>query len=364
MLAYNACYPPSSSAQSQKSLMGALLLLAALACCFTAPAMAQQSSITVVSFGGTTQRTLEQTLFVPFAQASGIRVVPSEYNGELAKIKSMVDSKSVVWHVVQAEGPEILRYCEEGLFERLDWDAISDTALLMDDAARECGSAVYTWGIALSWDASRLKTAPTGWADFWDTEKFPGKRGLRKRAIYNLEFALMADGVPLSEVYQVLATKAGQDRAFAKLDQLKPHIQWWEAGAQPPQWLAAGDVVMSSAYNARIANAQKEGYQLDLTWNGGMYGMDYWAIPKGAANQQAARDFIAFALRQDIQLEFSEIVPHGPTNLSAIEKLSAEAAHWIPNSTENLKQVLAIGDEFWSDHGEELDARFIAWLAQ
>jgi len=137
MLAYNACYPPSSSAQSQKSLMGALLLLAALACCFTAPAMAQQSSITVVSFGGTTQRTLEQTLFVPFAQASGIRVVPSEYNGELAKIKSMVDSKSVVWHVVQAEGPEILRYCEEGLFERLDWDAISDTALLMDDAARE-----------------------------------------------------------------------------------------------------------------------------------------------------------------------------------------------------------------------------------
>jgi len=363
MLAYNACYPPSSSAQSQKSRMGALLL-AALACCFTAPAMAQQSSITVVSFGGTTQRTLEQTLFVPFAQASGIRVVPSEYNGELAKIKSMVDSKSVVWHVVQAEGPEILRYCEEGLFERLDWDAISDTALLMDDAARECGSAVYTWGIALSWDASRLKTAPTGWADFWDTEKFPGKRGLRKRAIYNLEFALMADGVPLSEVYQVLATKAGQDRAFAKIDQLKPYIQWWEAGAQPPQWLAAGDVVMSSAYNARIANAQKEGYQLDLTWNGGMYGMDYWAIPKGAANQQAARDFIAFALRPDIQLEFSEIVPHGPTNLSAIEKLSAEAAHWIPNSTENLKQVLAIGDEFWSDHGEELDARFIAWLAQ
>jgi len=126
----------------------------------------------------------------------------------------------------------------------------------------------------------------------------------------------------------------------------------------------AGDVVMSSAYNARIANAQKEGYHLDLTWNGGMYGMDYWAIPKGAANQQAARDFIAFALRPEIQLAFSEIVPHGPTNLNAIEKLSAEAAHWIPNSTENLKQVLAIGDEFWSDHGEELDARFIAWLAQ
>jgi len=343
-------------------------LISALAFTFlllpAAPVYAQENSITVVSYGGAAKRAKEQWLFPPFTEASGVRVISSEYNGELAKIKAMVDSKSVVWNIVQAEGPDILRYCDEGLFERLDWENISDTSLLMEDAARECGSAVYTWGVALSWNSERLKNAPTGWADFWDTEKFPGKRGLRKRAIYNLEFALMADGVPISQVYPVLATKAGQDRAFAKLDQLKPHIQWWEAGAQPPQWLVAGDVVMSSAYNARIANAQKEGYSLDLTWNGGMYGMDYWAIPKGAANQQAARDFIAFALRPDIQLAFSEIVPHGPTNLSAIEKLSAEAAHWIPNSTENLKQVLAIGDEFWADHGEELDARFIAWLAQ
>jgi len=330
----------------------------------TTAVMAQESSITVVSYGGAAKRAKEKWLFPPFTEASGVRVISSEYNGELAKIKSMVDSNSVVWNIVQAEGPDILRYCDEGLFERLDWDTISDTGLLMDDAARECGSAVYTWGIALSWNAERLKTAPIGWADFWDVEKIPGKRGLRKRAIYNLEFALMADGVPVSEVYQVLATKAGQDRAFAKLDQLKAHIQWWEAGAQPPQWLAAGDVVMATAYSGRIAGAHKEGYKLDLTWNGGMYGMDYWAIPKGAPNQQAARDFIAFAVRPEIQQQLSENLPYGPTNLQAAASLPEELAHWIPNSPQNLKVALAIGDEFWSDHGEELEERFIAWSAQ
>jgi len=329
-----------------------------------APVLAQESSITVVSYGGAAKRAKEKWLFPPFTEASGVRVISSEYNGELAKIKSMVDSNSVVWNIVQAEGPDILRYCDEGLFERLDWSTISDTRLLMDDAARECGSAVYTWGIALSWNADRLKTAPTGWADFWDVDKIPGKRALRKRAIYNLEFALLADGVPVSEVYQVLATKAGQDRAFAKLDKLKAHIQWWEAGAQPPQWLAAGDVVMASSYSGRIAEAYKEGYKLDLTWNGGMYGMDYWAIPKGAPNQQAARDFIAFAVRPQIQQQLSENLPYGPTNLQAAANLPEELAHWIPNSPQNLKVALAIGDEFWSDHGEELEERFIAWSAQ
>jgi len=328
------------------------------------PAVAQESSITVVSYGGAAKRAKEKWLFPPFTEASGVRVISSEYNGELAKIKSMVDSNSVVWNIVQAEGPDILRYCDEGLFERLDWSAISDTSLLMNDAARECGSAVYTWGIALSWNADRLKTAPTGWADFWDVDKIPGKRALRKRAIYNLEFALIADGVPVSEVYQVLATKEGQDRAFAKLDQLKAHIQWWEAGAQPPQWLAAGDVVMASAYSGRIAEAHKDGYKLDLTWNGGMYGMDYWSIPKGAPNQQAARDFIAFAVRPEIQQQLSENLPYGPTNLEAAANLPEELAHWIPNSPQNLKVALAIGDEFWSDHGEELEERFIAWSAQ
>ncbi|WP_187172480.1 extracellular solute-binding protein, partial [Enterococcus faecium] len=132
---------------------------------------------------------------------------------------------------------------------------------------------------------------PKGWADFWDVKTFPGKRGMRKGARYNLEFALMADGVPVKDVYKVLATKDGQNRAFKKLDQLKPNIQWWEAGAQPPQFLVAGDVVMSTAFNGRIDAAQREGKNLKVVWNGSIYDLDYWAIPKGSPNKALAEQY-------------------------------------------------------------------------
>ena len=124
-------------------------------------------------------------------------------------------------------------------------------------------------------------------------DKFPGKRGLRKSAKYTLEFALLADGVPTSDVYKVLATPAGVDRAFAKLDKLKANIQWWEAGAQPPQLLASGDLVMSAAYNGRISAAQVEGKNLKVVWNGSIYDVDSWAIPKGSPNKAEALKFMA-----------------------------------------------------------------------
>src|SRR3989344_4878589 len=73
-------------------------------------------------------------------------------------------------------------------------------------------------------EQAKVKATPTSWADFWDTKKIPGKRGMRKGARYNLEFALMADGVKPADVYKVLATKDGADRAFKKLTELKPNI--------------------------------------------------------------------------------------------------------------------------------------------
>ena len=158
----------------------------------------------------------------------------------------------------------------------------------------------------MAYNGDKLKDGPKTWADFCDTKKFAGKRGMRKGARYNLEFALMADGVKSADVYKVLATKAGADRAFKKLTELKPSIQWWEAGAQPPQFLVAGDVVMSTAYNGRIDAANREGKNLKITWTGGIYDLDYWAIPKGTPNKDASLKFIAFASTPEAQAEYAK----------------------------------------------------------
>src|SRR5690606_21058132 len=160
---------------------------------------------------------------------------------------------------------------EEGLFETMHPDLLGNAEQYLPNVITECGVATYVWSMVLAYDAKRLAEAPSSWADFWDVKKFPGKRGLRKSAKYTLEAALLADGVARKDLYKVLGTAEGVSRAFAKLDEIKPYIQWWEAGAQPPQWLVAGDVVMSAAYNGRVAVAQREGASLSIVWDGSLY---------------------------------------------------------------------------------------------
>ena len=196
-------------------------------------------------------------------------------------------------------------------------------------------------------------------------KKNPGKRGLRKTAKYTLEAALLADGVAAKDIYSVLATPAGVDRAFKKLDELKPYIQWWEAGAQAPQYLISGDVVMSAAYNGRITNARNEGNKdLEIVWNGGLYEMEYWGIPKGSPNKAEAMKFIASTLQPERQVEYSKLIPYGPTRKSANALVSAELATVLPSSEQNIKKAAAIDPAFWLDHGEELERRFNAWAAK
>jgi putative spermidine/putrescine transport system substrate-binding protein len=216
----------------------------------------------------------------------------------------------------------------------------------------------------MAYNADKIKVAPQGWADFWDVKKYPGKRGLRKGAKYTLEFALQADGVKPADVYKLLATKAGVDRAFKKLDQLKPNIQWWEAGAQPPQFLASGDVVMSSAYNGRIDTAQKEGKNLKVVWTGSVYDVDSWAVPKGSPKLKEAMDFIKHASQPENQAVYSNKIAYGPTNLKAIQKVDPKSAANLPTWPANLKNALALDVNFWVEHGEELEERFNAWAAR
>jgi len=213
----------------------------------------------------------------------------------------------------------------------------------------------------MAYNGDKLKDGPKAWADFWDVKKFPGKRGMRKGARYNLEFALMADGVKPADVYKVLATKDGAARAFKKLSELKPNIQWWEAGAQPPQFLVAGDVVMTTVYNGRIDAANREGKNLKIDWTGGIYDLDYWVIPKGTPNKDAALKFIAFASTPEAQAEYAKNIAYGPTNNKALAKLDPKVLDNLPTSPANAKEALQFNLKFWADQGEDLEKRFAAW---
>jgi putative spermidine/putrescine transport system substrate-binding protein len=339
------------------------LVVTAVTVLLALPALAQQQ-LTVVNFGGANAAAQKKAYFEPFARSGAAKIVQVEYNGEQAKIKAMVESKKVSWDVVEVEGPDISRGCDEGLFEKLDWSKVGDKADFESAAVTECGVGTFVWSTVLAYDGDKIKSPPTGWADFWDLKKYPGKRGLRKGARYNLEFALIADGVPVADVYKVLATPSGADRAFKKLTELKPHIQWWEAGAQAPQFLVAGDVAMASAYNGRIDAAQREGKNLEITWAGSIYDLDYWAIPKGSPNKDLAYKFVAYATSPDAQANYAREIAYGPTNTKALSMIDAKVLAMLPTAPANAKDALKFGVPFWADQGEALEKRFAAWATQ
>jgi putative spermidine/putrescine transport system substrate-binding protein len=338
-------------------------ILVAAAIAASLPVMAQ-STLTVVNFGGANGAAQKKAYFEPFEKTGAGKVVAVEYNGEQAKIKAMVEAKKVTWDVVEVESPDLNRGCDEGLFEKLDWSKVGNKADFQKAAVHECGVGTFVWSTVMAYNADKIKNAPTSWADFWDTKKYAGKRGMRKGARYNLEFALMADGVKPADVYKVLATKAGADRAFAKLTALKPNIQWWEAGAQPPQFLVAGDVAMTTAYNGRIDAAQREGKNLQISWTGGIYDLDFWVMPKGTPNKDLAHKFIAMASSPAAQAEYAKNISYGPTNNKALALLDAKVLNLLPTSAANSKNALQFNIGFWSDQGEALEKRFSAWAAQ
>jgi putative spermidine/putrescine transport system substrate-binding protein len=322
--------------------------------------------LTVTSWGGAYTKSQEKAFLEPFAKATGATVLQDEWSGETAKIKAMVETKQVTWDVVDIEPGHALQGCDEGWLEKVDYSALGGKEAFVDGAAMDCAVGTIVFGTIYAYDASKFPNGgPKTMADLWDVKKFPGPRALRKSPKTTLEFALIADGVSPKDVYKVLGTKAGVDRAFKKLDEIKPHVKvWWTAGAQPPQLLADGEVAMTTAWNGRIFDAVKNsGKNFKIVWDG--QGMDFnlWGMPKGSKNAAVAKKFVAFTVQPDVMAQQSKFISYGPTLKAAIAKVPKDILADLPTAPENARNAFVVSSEFWADHDEELTERFNKWLA-
>jgi putative spermidine/putrescine transport system substrate-binding protein len=343
--------------------MAATIIGAGLLAAGAGPASARD--LTVVSWGGTYQDAQREIYFKPFAKLTGKPLLDESWDGGIGVVTAKVKAGSPNWDVVQVEAEELALGCSDGLYEKIDWSKLGGKDGFLPSAVNECGVGAIVWSTALSYDADKLKDGPKSWADFWDTKKFPGKRSLRKSAKYALEFALMADGVEPAKVYDVLATPAGVDRAFKKLDEIKSSIVWWESGAQPLQLLSSGEVVMAAAYNGRITGINKtEKKHFKVVWPGSIYAVDSWVILKGAENKDAGMDFITFASKPENQVKLPQYVAYGLPVKEAAKMVPADQQADLPTAPENLAQAIPINVDFWVDNSEALTKRFNAWLAQ
>lgn len=323
-----------------------------------------EGSISVMSFGGAYQEAQRKAVFETYTATTGIKVDEQEYGGEIAKIAAMIESGNTTVDVVDVDAPTLLQGCDEGIFEKIDWTKIGDRGDWLQGTSSDCGVGTIVYSTALAYNAATLKDGPKVIADLFDTAKFPGKRGLWKNPATNLEFALLADGVPADKVYETLSTPEGVDRAFAKLDTIKKDIVWWEKGAQAPQLLASGEVVMTTAWNGRIYNANKEGQNFKIVWDNQILDSNYWVIPKGAKNPEASLAFIKYAVEPKVLAGTTKYIPYGPVRKSAAEFVTPEDAANLPTSPANMTVALTLDNAFWADNGDEIRKRFTTWLAQ
>lgn len=343
-----------------RTLLAIAAVLAPSFASLAPPAMARD--LTVVERGTTMAQATQKVLVAPFIAATGIAVSQQSWEGDADKLAAALKGAGTSWDLIQVNGAELLIGCAGGQFEKLDWSQVGGKDHYLPQAVSDCGVGLTVTNLTLSWDRDKFPGTPT-WADFWDVAKFPAKRGLRRDVVGNLEIALMADGVAPTDVYKVLGTNDGVDRAFRKLDQLKPYIVWWRTEAEAGKILGSGDVLMTSAPSDQIVrDIQATHRNFGIQWSDSLYDVLSWAMIKGSPNLRHATQFLYFAGTPAIEGRLVELFGLGGLAKGANDGLPPNLLAVSPTSPANLKSGLQIDAGFWHDNLAKLRPRFEAWL--
>lgn len=332
-------------------------LLAPLAALLLAATPATARDLTIVAGGGALQDHMRSTLFATF---QGGPVVDTAYDYNVGPIRAMVQARNVTWDVVMVEAPDLVRGCEDGIFERIDWSVVNRDKF-MPGGATTCGAGAIGWGVSVFYDEARHPNGPANFVEFFDTARFPGRRSMRRGARMTLEIALMGDGVPPADVYKVLATPQGQQRAFAALDRLRPHVTFWTGGQQPIELVNSGEVAYAVGFVGRVANGIRAGARYSLRWSTLLYAYDSWAVVRGSPNAAQGMRLIEHITSPGPLLELTRLWPINPAVQSVANDPDVRARNPLM-MTNHQAGGLEIDTEFWLENGPDLEQRFASWL--
>jgi len=335
-----------------------------------APIDPKDVTLKIASHGGAYMKSQELAFFRPFSRRNGYKIAAVQYDGSLAALRAAPQ-----WDLVDLDQATTAQGCQEQLLEPLDAsilqpgpDGTSPLEDFLPGAIQPCGVASTAWSAAIVYDKG-LKTPPTKAEHFFDVRRYPGKRALPRTAQYTLEMAALADGVAPDQVYTQLASKEGQDRAFARLTTIKEQIVWWDKAAQATEKIAQKQAAMGLAFNGRTFMAIVEGRQpLGILWDHQIYHLNYWAIPRGAKHIGPAKEFIGFATSTGPLADQTRWIAYGPARASAVRiagkhaELDMDMKPFLPTHQPNLTGALLFDAAWWTSQGSGLKERFAAWL--
>jgi putative spermidine/putrescine transport system substrate-binding protein len=316
--------------------------------------------VRIAGYGGTGQDAERSAYFAPFEKLSGIKTL--DFPGaDVNKVKAMVDTGNVEWDVVQLGRSTVKNLQKKGdYFEKIDYDLVdvdNIDPLYRYDYALD----MLVWSQVMAYRTDAFKGAvPNGWADFWNVAKFPGDRALTGAgpSTPELEFALMAAGVPPDKLYPI-----DIEKAFGSYDKIKASVvKWWETGAVPVQMLTDREVVLTSVWNGRMAAIQAAGVPAAISWNQGLLKRDCWAVPKNSPNKANAMKFIAFSTLAVSQARLSMLIPYGSVNNKSAEYLSEKQLEALPSAPAIKSQLVPYNYEWWADNRDTVIGRWNKWI--
>lgn len=358
------------------------LFTAVALCAFASPALAVDE-MTIVSWGGAYSKSQLKAYHEPYTAKTGVTIINDDSsNDAVARLRAMNEAGNITWDLVDVEGADAIRLCDEGLAMSIDPDKHLAPAPDGTPASKDFGAMLISdcfipqivFSTTFGYRTDLVgNNPPDDICDVFDLAAYPGKRSLNKRPIANMEWALLCDGVAKDKIYDVLATPEGQDRALAKLDTIKDHVIWWSAGADTPQLLADGEVVMGSTYNGRLFSMIEEQNQpVAMMWDAQVFDLDGWIIPAGLPQDRLEQvlDYIYFATDTQRLADQAKYISYGPARQSSAPlvsthaELGIEMAPHMPTDPENAKNTFLNNYVFWADYRDDIDAKWQAWLAR
>jgi len=318
--------------------------------------------ITFVSQGGAYQEAQTKAILDPAAEQLGITINQDSAPDAWPMIKTQGETGKPIWDVVDTPPANCVRGGKAGLIEELDFSKLPNAQTMPDEYKTPYSVAYEFYASVLAFNKANLgDKVPQSWADFWNVEAFPGTRALRNHPHVTLEAALLADGVARDQLYPL-----DVDRAFKKLEEIKPHITvWWTSGGQSAQLLADGEVDMAMVWNGRASAVMQDIEDIDFTFNDGFLQNTQLCILKNAPNLDTAMTFLNAAISPELQANLPLEIDYGPGNPAAFDtgKIPADRAAELPSSPENAAKQTLISDDWWaSPEGEAAERRWLTFI--
>lgn len=326
--------------------------------------------VVISHWGGSTSEAYRECYFDDFERETGIKVVEVLATNNMSQLEAMVNTNTVDVDIMQGSALEVIHFDNITKDTGVKYIADLDFSLLPKENVEglvtsypnAVGAFVYASVLAYNTDVFPEDHHPESWADFWNVEEFPGMRTMVSGVSGDyppMEYALMADGVACKaeELYPI-----DVDRAFAKLDEIKPHIlKWWMSGSEAPQMLIDGEVVMAEGFSGRFMTIADQGAPVAIVYNQGMLNYDLFFCPEGCPNYENAHKLLSYMTDPKRQAKFAELTNYAPSNQNAFDYLDPDFAATLVTAPENIEKCCEVGNAYWAEFMYDVQNRWLAW---